>query len=79
MRIGHNGTVVCILCPKISTSLKKLAPTGLHGLHVFATLTQASLSGEKLQQTITLEFMQDQIHSLLTNALRLEDCTMGFH
>ena len=33
-----NGTVVCMLCPKISTSLKKLAPTGLHGLHVFATL-----------------------------------------
>ena len=33
-----NGTVVCMLCPKISTSLKKLAPTGPHGRHVFATL-----------------------------------------
>ena len=36
--IEHNGTVVCMLCSKSSTSLKKLAPTGLHGLHVFATL-----------------------------------------
>ena len=36
--IGHNGTVVCMLCPKISTSLKKLAPTGRHGRHVFATV-----------------------------------------
>ena len=35
MSIGHNGTVVCMLCPKISTSLKKLAPTSRH---VFATL-----------------------------------------
>ena len=36
--IGHNGTVVCMLQPKISTSWKKLAPTGRHGRHVFATL-----------------------------------------
>ena len=27
-----------MLCPKISTSQKKLAPTGRHGRHVFATL-----------------------------------------
>ena len=42
MRIRHNGTVVfCrVLCPKISTGLEKLAPTGWHGWHVFATLQQ---------------------------------------
>ena len=28
-----------VLCPKISTGLEKLAPTGWHGWHVFATLT----------------------------------------
>ena len=27
-----------MLCPKISTSWGKLAPTGRHGRHVFATL-----------------------------------------
>ena len=27
-----------VLCPKISTGLEKLAPTGWHGWHVFATL-----------------------------------------
>ena len=26
------------VCPKISTGLEKLAPTGWHGWHVFATL-----------------------------------------
>ena len=36
--IGHSGTFFCVVCPKISTSQEKLAPTGLHGLHVFATL-----------------------------------------
>ena len=33
-----NGTVVCMLCPKINTSWGKLAPTGRHGRYVFATL-----------------------------------------
>ena len=36
--IGHSGTFFCVVCPKISTSQEKLALTGLHGLHVFATL-----------------------------------------
>ena len=31
-------TVFRVLCPKISTGLEKLAPTGWHGWHVFATL-----------------------------------------
>ena len=31
-------TFFCMLYPKISTSLEKLAPTGWHGWHVFATL-----------------------------------------
>ena len=35
---GHNGTVFRVLYPKISTGQEKLALTGLHGLHVFATL-----------------------------------------
>ena len=30
--------LLTVPCPKISTSLKKLAPTGWHGWHVFATL-----------------------------------------
>ena len=38
LSIGHNGTVVCMLYPKISTSWEKLAPTGRHGRHVFAIL-----------------------------------------
>ena len=38
MSIGRNGNVVCMLCPKISASWEKLAPTGRHGRHVFATL-----------------------------------------
>ena len=29
-----------MLCPKISTSWKKLAPTGRHGRHVFVTLKE---------------------------------------
>ena len=36
--IGHSGKVFRVLCPKISTGQKKLAPTGRHGRHVFATL-----------------------------------------
>ena len=36
--IGHSGKVFRVLCPKISTGQKKLAPTGWHGRHVFATL-----------------------------------------
>ena len=39
LSIGHNGTVVCMLYPKISTSWEKLAPTGRHSRHVFATLS----------------------------------------
>ena len=35
---GHNGTVFRVLYPKISTGQEKLAPTGRHGRHVFATL-----------------------------------------
>ena len=31
-------TVFRVPCPKISTGLEKLAPTGWHGWHVFATL-----------------------------------------
>ena len=38
MSNGHNGTVFCVLCPKISTGQEKLAPTGRYGWHVFATL-----------------------------------------
>ena len=39
MSIIHNGTIFSrVLCPKISTGLEKLAPTGWHGWHVFATL-----------------------------------------
>ena len=34
-----------MLCPKISTTWKKLAPTGRHGLHVFVTL-QVVLANE---------------------------------
>ena len=43
MSNGHNGTVFRVLYPKISTGQEKLAPTGLHGLHVFATLVLISL------------------------------------
>ena len=38
MSMGHSVIVFRVLSPKISTSQEKLAPTGLHGLHVFATL-----------------------------------------
>ena len=31
-------TFFCVLCPKISTGLEKLAPTGWHGWNAFATL-----------------------------------------
>ena len=37
------ATVVGMLCPKISTSWGKLAPTGRHGRHVFATLSLSSV------------------------------------
>ena len=40
---GHNGTVFRVLYPKISTGQEKLALTGLHGLHVFATLICGNL------------------------------------
>ena len=43
MSIGHNGTVVCMLCPKISTSWEKLAQTGRHGRHVFATQVHSEI------------------------------------
>ena len=39
---GHSGTVFRVLCPKISTGQEKLAPTGRHGRHVFATLSSTS-------------------------------------
>ena len=38
MSMGHSGIVFRVLCPKVSTGQEKLALTGLHGLHVFATL-----------------------------------------
>ena len=38
MSHGHNSTVFRVLFPKISTGQKKIAPTGRHGRHVFATL-----------------------------------------
>ena len=38
MSHGLDSTVVCVLFPKISSGQKKLAPTGWHGWHVFATL-----------------------------------------
>ena len=37
--MGHSGIVFRVLCPKISTGQEKLAPPGLHGLHVFAPLS----------------------------------------
>ena len=37
--IGHSGTIFRVLFSKISTGQEKLAPTGRHGRHVFATLT----------------------------------------
>ena len=40
MSNGHNGTVFRVLYPKISTGQEKLAPTGRHGRHVFATLVK---------------------------------------
>ena len=43
MRHGHNSTVFRVLFTKISTGQKKLAPTGWHGWHVFATLVEASM------------------------------------
>ena len=49
MSIGHSGTVFRVLCPKISTGQEKLAPTGRHGRHVFATL---QLSLESLDQML---------------------------
>ena len=36
---GANN-IFSVLCPKISTGLEKLAPTGWHGWHVFATLSK---------------------------------------
>ena len=44
--MGHSGIVFRVLCPKVSTGQEKLAPTGLHGLHVFATLLQLQLDLE---------------------------------
>ena len=40
MSYGHNSTVFRVLFPKFSTGQKKIAPTGWHGWHVFATLVQ---------------------------------------
>ena len=45
MSNGHNGTVFRVLYPKISTGQEKLAPTGRHGRHVFATLIWSSVFG----------------------------------
>ena len=42
---GHNGTVFRVLYPKISTGQEKLAPTGRHGRHVFATLLRGESYG----------------------------------
>ena len=47
MSNGHNGTVFRVLYPKISTGQEKLAPTGRHGRHVFATL-EGDLDGTNL-------------------------------
>ena len=49
MSHGHNSTVFRVLFPKISTGQKKLAPTGWHGWHVFATLSR--LSDKYIHQT----------------------------
>ena len=38
MSIGYSGIVLRMHCPKISTGQEKLALTGRHGWHVFATL-----------------------------------------
>ena len=43
MSNGHNGTVFRVLYPKISTGQEKLAPTGRHGRHIFASLSQAGV------------------------------------
>ena len=54
MSIGHNGKVVCMLCPKISTSWEKLAPTGRHSRHVFATLVGRQFCPNKLREFFQL-------------------------
>ena len=50
--IGHSGTFFRVVCPKISTSQEKLAPTGLHGLHVFATLQWNGVAESNEQSTL---------------------------
>ena len=43
MSNGHNETVFRMLYPKFSTGQEKLAPTGWHGRHVFATLPDSMI------------------------------------
>ena len=52
MSIGQSGIVLRMHCPKISTGQEKLAPTGRHGRHVFATLTSGKENIPKLSQEI---------------------------
>ena len=48
MSHGHNSTVFLVLFPKISTGQKKLAPTGRHGRHVFATLSSRQVRASNI-------------------------------
>ena len=52
MSIRNSSVVFRMLCPRISTSQEKFAPTGRHGRHVFATLTSGKENIPKLSQEI---------------------------
>ena len=56
--MGHSGIVFRVLCPKVSTGQEKLAPTGLHGLHVFATLQSRQIKMANLSATLYFGFAQ---------------------
>ena len=38
------GSIFSVICPKISTGWKKIAPAGWYGRHVFATLLVSGTS-----------------------------------
>ena len=49
-----------VLCPKISTGLEKLAPTGWHGWHVFATLHDVDAEFDDDDESLTAKIFSFQ-------------------
>ena len=50
----------CVLSPKISTGLEKLAPTGWHGWHVFATLHDVDAEFDDDDESLTAKIFSFQ-------------------